>query len=107
MANMAEIREELIRYLAHQQTLDDFNEWLIANTWDVPPGDSSGVRNLFGVVERIFAEHLAGHISAQRLQQQLVSLVSNYEVLVDAGAPTRQTSATSSASKQEFLLEAA
>ncbi len=106
MVNVAQIRDELIKYLAHQQTLDDFNDWLLANTWDVPPNDPSGVRRVFGLIELAVAEHSAGHLSTDSLHQQLISLLGNYEVQFRVAGSTPQISTTSSASTPHLEFEA-
>jgi hypothetical protein len=73
MIDKATIRGEVLRYLAGQQTLNDFNAWLIEQTWDIPLNDTS-VAAISGSIERIVSEYDAGHLSLRDLQAGLISL---------------------------------
>jgi hypothetical protein len=80
LIDIAQIREQVSRYLANQQSLSDFNEWLIAETWNLSPEDASGLRPLFGSIERTIAEYDAGHLSVEDLRSKLAVLASRSQV---------------------------
>src|SRR5260370_3949189 len=105
MVDIAQIQDQATRYLANRQSLSDFNEWLIAETWNVSPNDTSGIRTLFGSVERLIAEYEAGDLSIEELQSNLLALVtaastSSYRIYVDESGKSRpnvKTTVTSTA----------
>jgi hypothetical protein len=77
MITKAAIRNEALRYLANQQSLSDFNVWLIEQTWDTLENDPTGIRPLFGKIERMIAEYDNGHLPIDDLRTELNALVSN------------------------------
>jgi hypothetical protein len=80
LIDIAQIREQVSRYLANQQSLSDFNAWLIAETWNLSPEDASGVRSLFGSIELTIAEYDAGHLTIEDLRNKLGALASSPQV---------------------------
>jgi hypothetical protein len=91
MITKAAIRDEALRYLADQQSLSDFNVWLIEQTWDTRGNDPTGIRPLFGKIERMIAECDNGHLSIDDLRTELKALVSNItDQTLSPEHPTRE-----------------
>ena len=92
MASATEIREQLTRFLAHEQPLNSFVEWLTRNTWNIHREDAE-VRGLAGSIELEIAEYSNGHLTAEELRSRL-------DVLARPRRATRSRSASSAKRKR-------
>ena len=76
MLTVAEISREVQRLLAQQQSLNDFNEWLAKNTWNITQEQSdSAARTLAGQIELALAEYSNGDLGLSDLRGRLSALV--------------------------------
>ncbi len=94
MATVAEIGDQLRRYLAQEQTLNAFNEWLTLNTWNLhqQPVD---VQELTGEIELALAEFSNGHLTQDELRAHFRALMEAQRVSVGESRASN-TSANSS-----------
>jgi len=76
MLTVAEISREVQRLLAQQQSLNDFNEWLAKNTWNITQEQpDSAARTLAGQIELALAEYSNGDLGLSDLRGRLSALV--------------------------------
>ena len=54
MTSATEIRENLVRLLAHEQSLNSFTDWLSRTTWNIHR-ESDEVRGLVGEIHSVLA----------------------------------------------------
>ncbi len=77
MANASKIREHIVRFLGHQESLDAFEDWFARNTWDTHLDNDPEVDRLVGAIELALAEHSSKHLDDPELQEKLNALVAN------------------------------
>ena len=78
MISDLDIRERLIDYLVEQTTLDEFEDWLVQNTWNVHQWGSEATQNLAYSIEGPLAEHSGGQMDESDLRKKLVKLVREF-----------------------------
>ncbi|MBI4494753.1 MAG: hypothetical protein HY690_18410 [Chloroflexi bacterium] len=76
----SEIREQLARYLADETSLHDFEEWLVAHTWNLHQIADPLVRDLVAEIELRLAEFSNGDWTDAELRDLLKPLVQKYAV---------------------------
>ncbi len=89
MATIGEVNDQIVRFLAQEQSLDTFNEWLARNTWDIAP--NSPAWSLIGRVERALAEYSNGHLALDNLRKQMSDIVTVQHVGISETATTATT----------------
>jgi hypothetical protein len=73
----SEIRNRLADVLDGDADLDDFEDWLVQNSWNMHLDSHHGAQELASSIELAFAEHSSSHISDHQLRSQLLSLLDN------------------------------
>ena len=73
----AEIRENLVRLLAHEQSLNSFTDWLTRSTWNIHR-ENDEVRELVGEIHAVLAEYSNRHLNARELRQKLSALTRSH-----------------------------
>jgi hypothetical protein len=76
MATATEIRENLVRLLAHEQSLNSFTDWLARSTWNIHREDDE-VRKLVGEIHSVLAEYSNHNFTAQELRRKLSALTAS------------------------------
>jgi hypothetical protein len=71
-----DIRERVIVFLAGELTLPQFQEWLVANTWDVEQRGDPHATDLTYEIKLALAEHSRGDISPTELHDRLRNAVT-------------------------------
>jgi hypothetical protein len=79
MTSAAEIRENLARLLACEQSLNSFTDWLTRSTWNVHR-ENDEVQALVGEIHSVLTEYSSRHLSAQQLRQKLSALIASRRV---------------------------
>lgn len=97
MTSAAEIRENLVRLLAHEQSLNSFTDWLARSTWNIHR-ESNEVRELVGEIHSALAEYSNHHLTAKELRQNLVALTANQQMTILLGARSQETRTTGTSS---------
>jgi hypothetical protein len=92
-----EIREQIARYLAGQISLQDFEDWFVARSWNFHEAATPLMQEIVSQVELLLAEHSNSHLDEQSLRQKLLPLVTDYvvEYRPDSSAPHISTSSVS------------
>jgi hypothetical protein len=86
MATEAQIREQLVNYLVGESSLDSFDEWLTAETWNIHQSGDAGAVQLTYAIELLLAEHSSGHRSDEQLDTELKALSRDFAANVTIGA---------------------
>jgi len=88
-----EIRDHLLKYLANEITLHDFEDWFFAKTWDIDRLDEPSLLDLVYRFKLNWAEYSDRHLSEKDFRGMLLSLVQRYVV---SPSPIRLVYSTSS-----------
>lgn len=76
-----EIRDHLLKYLANEITLHDFEDWFFTKTWDIDRLYEPSLLNLVYQFKLNWAEYSDRHLSEKDFRSMLLSLVQRYDVL--------------------------
>jgi hypothetical protein len=74
MPSALQIRQQITAFLASEQSLTSFVEWLTRNIWNSDTEEAETIQ-LAGDVELIVTEYSAQHIDAEELRRQLTRLL--------------------------------
>lgn len=75
-----EIRNWLVRYLAQEISLKEFEDWFVPATWDVEKSKNPFAVQTAQEIDLRLAEFSNGHITEDELKTLLRPLVQQYEV---------------------------
>jgi hypothetical protein len=70
-----DIRERVIAFLAGDLPLPEFQEWLVANTWDVEEHGDPHATDVTYEIKLALAEHSRGDISGDELRDRMSKAV--------------------------------
>lgn len=76
----SDIRSRLSSYLAREMSLEQFEEWFIPATWQVHTSGDLDAVELAGTIKLRLAEFTNGHWTEDELREQLIPLVTRYEI---------------------------
>lgn len=93
MLSESQIREQINRVLAGELSLDDFEDWFAAQSWDMHKWADENLRRLVGRVELMFAEDRGE--SEKDLLERLRAAVEGGVVVRDSEPPTASSAAPS------------
>jgi hypothetical protein len=65
------IREQVNSFLSGNLTLPQFQEWLVANTWDVEERGDAHATDVTYEIKLALAEHSRGDISGDELRDRM------------------------------------
>jgi len=85
MVTASEIRQQLLSFLAKGIDLDDFEDWIAQNTWDVHRSGDLEAEQLAYSIELFLSEQSSGHLSESDLRSEL-SLLSSPRIEIQPGA---------------------
>ena len=109
-----EIRMQLVRYLTKEISLDEFEDWFVARSWNYYEAASPLLLELVSQIELLLAEFSNGHLPEEQLRREIAPFATYYEVAYHLGtAPNITTLSTSSGSvfpqnlEQSFDIQAA
>ena len=75
MVSESEIRDRLAVQLRGDLSLDDFEDWLVSQSWNMHQWASQADQRLAFAIELRLAEHDAGHLSDEDLARELRQLL--------------------------------
>lgn len=87
-----EIRAELVKYLAGNQALDAFEDWLVQWSWNMHRDSDQVAQGLASKIELLLAEYSGEHIDESTLKEKLRPFVSKYNVSLSLGAAAASSS---------------
>ena len=81
MITVPQVSDQIVRFLAGEQSLNDLNGWLAKYTWDVTQQQpNSNVQSLVGNGELALAEYSNRHLSLAELRKRLSEMVPNRQL---------------------------
>lgn len=69
-----EIKSHLLDYLAGRNTLEEFEDWFVPETWDT---EDSEAEPLAAEVDLRLAEHTSGHLPEDELRREFALLAAD------------------------------
>jgi hypothetical protein len=88
MISESKIREKLGHYLRGDLPLDQFEDWLVQNSWDMHKDSDEPSQKLASAVELRLAEYSSGHLDEGALRDELRQLVNPALVWMSFGETT-------------------
>lgn len=78
MVTAAQIRQQVVAYLAQGIDLDALEDWIAQNTWNIhlAPGLDSSAIHLAHSIELRLSEHSTGHLPETELRGELSALLT-------------------------------
>lgn len=73
-----QIREKIGRYLSHEISLDNFEDWIVERSWNMHMDSGQPAQKLVSAVELRLAEYASEHLSESELRDELRQFVSNF-----------------------------
>ena len=71
MISDSQIREKIGRYLRRDLSLDQFEDWIAQQSWNMHKDSSVSAQKLASAVELRLAEHSSGHLDESALREEL------------------------------------
>ena len=87
----SQIRFWLARVITREVSLDAFEDWFVAQSWNMHEDSEEDAQRLVGAVELRLAEYSSGHLNEAELLEELRPYASIY---VNPAAPQREGSTT-------------
>jgi hypothetical protein len=89
MITESQIRERLFAYLIRAITLNDFEDWLVAHSWNMHLDSDDAAQSLVGAIELRLAEYSDDHLDDAALERELKGLIaSSVKVSIEDARPT-------------------
>lgn len=76
MITESQIRERLFSYLTRNITLNDFEDWLVAQSWNMHLDSDDAAQQLVGAIELRLAEYSDHHLNDASLERELAGLIA-------------------------------
>lgn len=77
-----EVRKELVRFLSNEISLDQLEDWLVSQSWDMHQDSFGAAQKLVSAIELRLAEYSSDHISLQDLRNEFVQYSTDISVLL-------------------------
>ena len=84
MLSESMLRDRVSQFVAGELTLDDFEDWLASESWNMHRRASVMAQRLASAVELRLAEHDAGHLSDELLRSELRALLERMPMILPA-----------------------
>ena len=82
-----QIRQKLAKYLHHEMSLDQFEDWLVERSWNMHRDSDAAAQIFASAIELRLAEHSSGHLDEKQLREELRPFVTTYNAVVSFGQP--------------------
>jgi hypothetical protein len=82
----SQIREKLGRYLRRDLSLDQFEDWIAQQSWNMHKDSNEAAQKLASAIELRLAEHSSGHLSESALREELRQFANPPVVQISFGA---------------------
>ena len=87
MIGVTEIRRQLEEFLAHHIDADEFEDWIVQNTWNIHEQGNESLQNLAYAVDALLAEYSSGQIDEPALRRKLMPYTSRAEEPTSSADP--------------------
>jgi len=107
MINEAQIRDQLLRYLARQITLNEFEDWIVLQSWNMHQDADAAAQRLVGAIELRLAEYSDDHLTDEALERELKGLIASSAVvsIITSLKASTLLSWTSGTASESFLVK--
>src|SRR5690242_16649847 len=78
----SEVRQKLADFLGDRVSLQDFEDWLVSNSWNMHRDSSASAQNLVSDIELLLSEYSSEHRVYDELQNELSRLLDSIVVAV-------------------------
>jgi hypothetical protein len=85
MISESQIREKLGRYLRRDLSLDQFEDWIAQQSWNMHRDSSDPAQRLASAIELRLAEHSSGHLEEDALREDLRQFANPSVVQISFG----------------------
>jgi hypothetical protein len=100
MITETQIRDQLFSYLIRQITLNDFEDWLVQQSWNMHQDSDDAAQRLVGAIELRLAEYSDDHLTDDALERELKGLIApSVFVLFENARPIQPVVTGSTASE--------
>lgn len=82
----SEIRERLIRFLRDEMSLQEFEDWLVSNSWNMHLDSSPSAQDLVAAIELILSEYSSGHRKYSEVRNEFAALSDTVVITVQISA---------------------
>jgi len=79
MIDHSQISERLATYLNGHIDLESFEDWVVANTWNIHLANDPKAASLAYALEESFAEYSSGHLTEMQLREEFRLLLLESE----------------------------
>ena len=77
MLSETQLREQVAQFVGGQISRDEFEDWLVQNSWNIHRGRDIAAQRLVYAVELRLAENDSGHLPELEFRAELKSLLNN------------------------------
>ena len=78
-----QIREQMAEFINKRLSLQEFEEWLVRNTWNVHSFESQAAEDLAADVEELLARYSSAHLSLSDIRENFATLLHANNVVID------------------------
>lgn len=97
-----QIQERLLQLLSNEISLDEFDEWIAQNTWNIQRNPDLSAQRLAYAIELRLGEFDSGHLPEKQLLEEFSNLASRY-VQVPNNSPSTESSSSFSMQPWSYL----
>ncbi len=76
MITEAQIRDRLFAYLSRDISLNEFEDWLVQQSWNMHQDSAEAAQQLVGAIELRLAEYSNEHLTDEGLERELRGLLA-------------------------------
>ncbi len=91
MITESQIRNRLFAYLSRQITLNDFEDWLVVQSWNMHQDSDEKAQAIVGAIELRLAEYSDDHLTDEGLDRELAGLFVESEIVWLGNAQPTET----------------
>lgn len=77
-----EIRRKLASFLRRELSLDVFEKWLIANSWNAKSDSAKAAFQLAASIELVLFEYSNDHLTEDQLRAKLSAILANASIVI-------------------------
>lgn len=87
MVSSSQIRERIAQFLDGQIDLENFEDWIIQNTWNIHLSGSVAAESLTFAIEESLSEYSSNHINESELRGELLDILDSGNIFVQIADP--------------------
>lgn len=96
MLSANDVLAHLADYVLGNANLDEFEDWLVSNSWNVHQASSENVQRLVFEIESRLSEHSGGYVEEDVLRRALARLANRIDLNIGDSQPILHVSTAGS-----------